>query len=289
MKHLSFKEIAIQYKAIFFDAYGVLKKQNGLMAGIKSTLNFLAEMNIPCYILTNDASKSPAALAQFYQNEGITSITEHTLISSGNLAGDYLKKQFPQGGNVVYVGNEEAAYYLQNVGFNAIPLSQYQMDAPCSMVAFAVLDDKGVDLSFALNKAINLIRNNDVPLVLANPDLIYPSAEKEVSIAAGGIASCLELITGKKFIRFGKPDSGIFQYTFDRLNRENQVQKHEILMVGDTLETDIAGGANFGCDTALVLSGNTQPGNAQELIQESGIFPDFIGDSALIASPAFKV
>jgi ribonucleotide monophosphatase NagD (HAD superfamily) len=53
-------------------------------------------------------------------------------------------------------------------------------------------------------------------------------------------------------------------------------------MVGDTLQTDIWGGNKFGLDTVLVLSGNTQPKDAENRIIATGIIPTYICDSAVV-------
>ena len=54
------------------------------------------------------------------------------------------------------------------------------------------------------------------------------------------------------------------------------LRRKDILMVGDTLDTDIRGGNKFGIDTVLVLSGNTARENYQLAIDASGVIPDFI-------------
>ena len=60
------------------------------------------------------------------------------------------------------------------------------------------------------------------------------------------------------------------------------INKKDILMVGDTLHTDILGGNKFGLDTALVLTGNILPEDAETRIISSGIAPTFICTSAVI-------
>jgi ribonucleotide monophosphatase NagD (HAD superfamily) len=53
-------------------------------------------------------------------------------------------------------------------------------------------------------------------------------------------------------------------------------------MVGDTLETDIQGANTFGLDTALVLSGNTQPEQAAVQIQAKVIIPTDLCESVFL-------
>ena len=65
-------------------------------------------------------------------------------------------------------------------------------------------------------------------------------------------------------------------YAFKQLTEEiGAIDKKDILMAGDTLETDILGGNKFGVQTVLVLSGISEE-NTQLLIQSKGIIPDYI-------------
>jgi ribonucleotide monophosphatase NagD (HAD superfamily) len=124
------------------------------------------------------------------------------------------------------------------------------------------------------------MRRVSAPVIVANPDLAYPVNDDEVGLAVGSLAGMLERIVGKSFIRFGKPDTMMFSHAFacahDNLP---DLKKSDILMVGDTLETDILGANTFGLDTALVLSGNTRPDQAMMLIQAKGITPTYLCES----------
>jgi ribonucleotide monophosphatase NagD (HAD superfamily) len=145
------------------------------------------------------------------------------------------------------------------------------------------LDDEGFDWNYDINKTINLLRKKNMSVVVANTDINYPVNKNDISVAIGGLADMVEKILGKRFIRFGKPDAQMFLLAFERaLIDIPEIKRKEILMVGDTLYTDIIGGNKFGLDTALVLSGNTLPEMAKIKISSSGIIPTYVCETAVI-------
>jgi ribonucleotide monophosphatase NagD (HAD superfamily) len=74
----------------------------------------------------------------------------------------------------------------------------------------------------------------------------------------------------------------MFAYAYQQLRAiRPEYTLRDILMVGDTLETDIRGANAFGIDTALVLTGSTQPEAVDVSIRASGIIPDFVCESIL--------
>jgi HAD superfamily hydrolase (TIGR01450 family) len=162
-----------------------------------------------------------------------------------------------------------------------VPIGQLDPDehAPKALV---LLDDEGFDWFDDLNRAVNLIRQHNLPVVVANSDFTYPRNTKEVGIAIGGIAALLERAVDKNFVHFGKPDPMIFSKAFHlALAADPTLTKGDVLMVGDTLWTDIAGGNKYGIDTALVLSGTTLEREHRALIQSTGIVPNYVCESIL--------
>ncbi|MEZ4776498.1 MAG: HAD-IIA family hydrolase [Bacteroidia bacterium] len=276
-----FKSVAQNYRAIFFDAYGVLKNHKGLIPGVEQTFQFLKENDIDFYILTNDASRSPLALASVYQERGIAEINEHKIISSGMIAREYLRLKV-KSGVIAYLGTPQSAHYVEAIGLKAISIRDLELEDADKISALVLLDDEGYDWNHDINKAINLVRIKNMPVIVANTDAAYPVSKYDLAVAVGSIANMMEHIVGKKFIRFGKPDAQMFNFAFEHIQKERPIQKNEILMVGDTLHTDIMGGNKFGMDTALVLSGNTLPNRAEILIEAYGIIPNYICESIAI-------
>lgn len=280
----NFKSLLENYKIIFFDAYGVIKTYKGLIPGIEKTFDWLNEQQKTYYIITNDASRSPELLSESYEKGGLYHITPDKIISSGMLAKEFLDLKVKKG-LIAYLGTEDSAHYIEHPGLDTLPLQQINEDNINDITALVLLDDEGFDWMDGLNKAVNLLRRRTIPAIIANPDGAYPMSKRDVGIAIGGLAWMVEKITGKKFIRFGKPDSQIFMFAWEKIiKRYPDITKRDVLMVGDTLHTDILGGNKFGLDTVLVLTGNLLPQDYQTRISSSGIAPTFICESAVVES-----
>ena len=279
----NFKSIIDQYDVIFFDAFGVLKTHSGLVPGIENTFTYLKQQNKEYYIVTNDASRSPAQLAESYHKMGLHAISQDYIISSGMLTKEYLDLKV-RDGIVAYLGTENSAHYIESSGLHTLPVSAIDDSNIDKVNALIFLDDEGFDWCRDLNKTVNLLRKRTIPAIVANTDHAYPLTIHDVNIAIGGIAAMVENIVGREFIRFGKPDSQMFMFAYDLIRDLRPINKKDIVMVGDTLRTDILGGNKFGLDTELVLSGNTLPQDADTRITATRIVPTYICDSAVVTT-----
>lgn len=282
----NFKTIVDKYEVIFFDAFGVLKNYTGLVKGIERTFEYLEEQGKEYYIVTNDASRSPEQLAASYHLLGLNAVTADRIISSGMLTKEYLDLKV-QDGIVAYLGTENSAHYIESLGLHTIPVAHVTDENMDKVNALIFLDDEGFDWRNDLNTAVNLLRRKPIPAIVANTDYAYPVSIHNVAIATGGLAKMMEDIVGKAFIRFGKPDSQVFMFAYDLIRERRPISKKQIVMVGDTLQTDILGGNKFGLDTVLVLSGNTQPHDVDVRINSTGIVPTYICECAVIERDMF--
>jgi 4-nitrophenyl phosphatase len=89
-----------------------------------------------------------------------------------------------------------------------------------------------------------------IPFIGTNPDLTYPTPDGQVP-GAGAVLALLDAASGIHPLILGKPGTAIYHICLERLG----TKPGETLVVGDRIETDIAGGQAAGCPTALVLSG----------------------------------
>ena len=274
----SFLEVVSGFKAVFLDSYGVIKNYRGLIEGVQETLDFIQARGIEFRILTNDASRSQEQQAESFLRLGLKGIPAEKIVTSGMMAKQYLQLKI-KGGKVAYLGTANAAHYIMQANLESVAIADLDKHDLNDIQAMVFLDDEGFDWNFDINRTVNLIRKKNMPIIVANSDNLYPVSHNDVSIATGGIAKLVESIINKKFIHFGKPDTQMFNFAFEDINRYSEYNKEEILMVGDTLHTDILGGNKFGIKTALVLSGNTSASEMEMNIRSTGIIPDYICES----------
>ncbi len=89
-------------------------------------------------------------------------------------------------------------------------------------------------------------------LVATNPDTRLPVEGGGVTAECGALIAFLESASGRTAETVGKPNKFIYELALERLG----LTRGEVLMVGDTPATDIAGAVNAGLRSALVATGN---------------------------------
>jgi 4-nitrophenyl phosphatase len=100
-----------------------------------------------------------------------------------------------------------------------------------------------------MSEAALLVRSG-VPFYATNPDKTFPTPRGQIP-GAGAWIAVIVTATGVEPVYAGKPAPYLFELARTRLG----TTKEQTLVVGDRLETDIAGGQAAGMPTALVLSG----------------------------------
>jgi HAD superfamily hydrolase (TIGR01450 family) len=280
MRKVEFSSLVRNYKVVFLDSYGVLKNHEGLIEGVPEALDYLRESGLIVKILTNDASRSRQQQVDFFKSLGVKGLSIEDIITSGTLARLFLEDKKIKG-KIAYLGTENAADYILHIDRDSVPIASIDLENCDDISAFVFLDDEGFDWNVDINKTINLLRMKNIPVVVANSDKLYPVSPRDVAVGTGGIAQLVESILNREFIHFGKPDSQMFMFAYNKILEEGSFRKHQILMVGDTLHTDILGGNKFGLDTALVLTGNTIESSVEAMVAATGIIPDFICKSIM--------
>jgi glycerol-1-phosphatase len=113
------------------------------------------------------------------------------------------------------------------------------------------------------------------PILVANPDIVAPR-ENGFTAEPGYFAHQLADRTGVTPRFFGKPFEGIYDLVFKKIG---EVDRSRVLMVGDSLHTDVLGAQTAGIRSALVANFGFFAGqDVTRAIAMAGIVPDFVLD-----------
>ncbi|WP_417211593.1 TIGR01459 family HAD-type hydrolase [Antarctobacter sp.] len=121
----------------------------------------------------------------------------------------------------------------------------------------------------------NALKTQPRPVLVANPDIVAPR-ESGFSQEPGFFAHQLADRVGVKPTFYGKPFPDVFEQALSRLG---PVDKSRVVMIGDSLHTDILGAQTSGIKSALIANYGFFAGmDVEDAIQRAGIIPDFVVD-----------
>lgn len=254
-------DIADQFDAFVLDSFGVLNVGEVAIPGAVSCLRALRAQGKRVLVLTNAASYTRDFAVARYRSLGFDFAPEE-VVSSRDVAVSRLNALLPGGFWGAIAAHEDA--------FEDIP-AQVELWRGQACDGFLLLSSAG----FSADR-VDLLKQAMIekprPFVVANPDLVAPR-ENGLSKEPGYYAHLLADDIGFDPVFFGKPFSNAFH---DAKLRLKDIAPQRIAMVGDTLHTDILGGAAAGFKTVLVRDHGLFAGQAPErYIETSGIVPDF--------------
>lgn len=248
-----------RYETLLLDAYGTLVDTTGALPGAAALVARMERIGKPYLVLTNDASKLPETAAARYREFGLPLPAER-ILSSGLLLDAHFSAHGLVGARCAVLGPPDAERHVQRAGGEVVPIT-------ASFDVLVLADEKGFDFLPVMDAALSSLcaaidAGRPLHLVAPNPDLLYPASAGRFGFAAGAMALMIEAALAARyphrplpsFVRLGKPHAAMFDAAVARLGTRSAV------MIGDQLETDIRGAADYGLDTALVCGGVSLPG-----------------------------
>lgn len=243
--------------ALIVDMDGVLWRGEQPIGNLARIFETIADKGLRITLATNNATRSTSQYLKKLNSFGVP-LNADQIVNSSMAVAHYLHKTHPYGGKVYIVGENGLAETLSERGFKVIDAPPEEIDyIPVSdFIAVVAAMDRQVTYA-KLTAATRLIRSG-VPFIGTNPDRTFPTPQGLIP-GAGAILAAIEAATDVKPEIIGKPSPEMYRIALERMS----VDPRHTLVVGDRLETDIAGGQKIGCRTALVLSGVTTPQQAQ--------------------------
>ncbi|TGN38801.1 HAD-IIA family hydrolase [Marinobacter confluentis] len=269
----SLEPLTSQFDAFVFDAFGVLNAGADVIVGAPERLASLQANGKPVLVLSNAATVSQKSLTEKYQEMGFDLI-EDQIISSRWLLEDHLAGKPSPGIWGVIAPPHSGSQSLPGIDQKPVRpgISDEDLDA---FDGFIFMSSEDWTETLQTQLTASLCRRPR-PLRVANPDLVAPRGDS-LTLEPGYFAHQLRRSAPVHPEFFGKPYSLAFDAALGRLGNP---PPHRVLMIGDTLHTDILGGRASGMATLLICNHGSLKGmDIDSCIRQSGISPDFIAPS----------
>ncbi|MEA2008344.1 MAG: HAD-IIA family hydrolase, partial [Chloroflexota bacterium] len=230
-----------QLRGLILDMDGVIWKKYQPLGDLRAIFERIANNGWDVLLATNNSTQTKAHYLESLAKFGVV-LSPWQIVNSALAAAQYLREIHPQGGRVQIVGEDGLHQALAKEGFHHASSNKEGILAVVAGLDFTMTYQK-------IDHAAKLIRAG-ASFIATNPDKTYPTPQG-LAPGAGTIIAALEAASGMKAKVIGKPQSDMYQLALKRLG----ALPEETLVIGDRLETDIAGAQNTGCYSALVLSG----------------------------------
>ena len=227
MKSLTgLSEVADQFDGFILDLWGLVHDGASAYPGVVQTLEALKRADIKTILLSN-APRRSRLLVDGMTSMGIPRDLYDHVFSSGEATWQELMARSDSffavlGENAYHIGPERDVSILEETG-----------------AADFILNTGPVELHHTVDEYLDLLeaaRSRDLPMVCANPDEVVIRAGNRV-VCAGAIARRYESLGGRVTYR-GKPDPAVYHLAANKLGIKDTSR---IAVVGDALETDVAG------------------------------------------------
>lgn len=280
-----------EFDRIIVDAYGVFYFGKGVSGAVLETFKDWIRQGKEVYVLSNATYVNEKTIDAYTKKGVIKGVHYTDILTSGQFTFEDVKK-----GNLAVCGRKFYVFGTANFkSDNPVPTvfsnSSYELVEDVKDADFVycgvpqlVGKDGGKYDSEEIEDFILEVRKlvkRGIPLVCANPDKVANEGGRFV-VRQGMIADVWEE-EGGEVIMYGKPDVRIFEALIERYCPE--VERKKILMIGDTLRTDIKGAKLAGIKGALVLEGGVSEYemkklglSLEEYILREGVEPDFVYD-----------
>jgi HAD superfamily hydrolase (TIGR01450 family) len=248
------------YGSFLLDGWGTLySSDNFIYPGVLDFMEALRKANKNVRLVTNSASRPVKQILEDLHAVGLD-FESREIISSGSLLA--LLNETIGLKDAYYLGGEDGKSFLEDAKIEIVE----NPSEPIVILGGVKPAQSEID------RAIEILSNENSKILVLNPDVYAPSPSGEKVPVTGSIANTLKEKTGCKLLFCGKPFPLIFEIALRSLIPSTE----SVIMLGDTLGTDIAGACIAGIDSALVLGRNVKESELRDNIYELGISPTYI-------------
>jgi NagD protein len=221
------------------DMDGVIYRGGAAIPGAAEFIHYLQETDTPYLFLTNNSAYTPLDVCFKLRKFDIDTTVDHVYTSALATA-EFLHRQKPNGTAFV-IGEGGLLNALNDVDY------AISRDNPDYVVV-----GEGRGLNYESVESAHRFIANGASLISTNSDTWCPT-DSGPRPGCGAIVALLEAATGRPAYHVGKPNPFMMRAARKRID----LSTDEVIMIGDTMETDIRGATDLGFESILVLTGST--------------------------------
>ncbi len=234
------------YDAALLDLDGVVYLGGKAVPGAAEALDQASARGMRLAYVTNNASRSPSAIAAQISGMGVPA-SAADVVTSAQAAARLLAGRLPAGSPVLVVGANALRIALRERGLRPVSVAAEH--------PLAVVQGYTPDLNYGLLTEAALALRAGASFVATNVDPTLPT-QRGLQPGNGSLVQVLVTATGQRPEVAGKPEPPLHAEAVQRTGAKRP------LVVGDRLDTDIEGGVRNGADSLLVLTGVSTPADA---------------------------
>jgi glycerol 3-phosphatase-2 len=228
------------YDAVLLDLDGVVYRGDEPMPGAATTVQTLRSLGKAVSFVTNNSSRTPEQVAAHLRSVGVDAHVAEVVTSAMVTADLLVARRVTR---AFVIGEEGLRRALAEAGISIVDGE----GAGAEVVVVGL--DRMAD--YERLRVASILVQEGAALVGSNADASFPVSDGRNWPGAGALLAAIEVTTGVEAEVVGKPAAPLLRAALERAGGGRP------LMVGDRLDTDVAGAAALGWDSALVLTGVT--------------------------------
>jgi glycerol 3-phosphatase-2 len=245
---------------LLLDLDGVVYVGRSAVPGAAEVLRQVDDTGVFLGYVTNNAARSAGAVSDHLLALGLPS-SAGQVVTSAQLAAAALAAQWPAGSPILVVGGEGLHGAVTHEGLRAV--------TEAAALPVAVVQGFGPDVGWRQLAQASLALSAGAYWLATNLDRTVPTPEGR-ALGNGALVEALVAATGRRPDAVtGKPSADVFPQAASRWGLRRP------LVVGDRLDTDIAGARAAGLPSLLVLTGVSTA--MEVLLAGPGERPSFLG------------
>ncbi len=240
------RALARLFDVALLDLDGVVYRGQAAVDGAVAALADARAAGMRLAFVTNNASRSPSAIAAQLSSLGVPA-TSSDVVTSAQAAATLIAERVPPGSPVLVAGGMGLRLALHERGLRPVSTAAQR--------PVAVVQGYSPDLTYGLLVEAALAVRDGAWFVASNDDLTLPGP-RGPQPGNGSLLQVVITATGQRPEVAGKPEPPLHAEAVARTGARRP------LVVGDRLETDIEGAVRAGADSMLVLTGVSTAGDA---------------------------